>query len=268
MVEPLRFGIIGLGSIGASVAQLARSESLLALVGVSARDQARARARLEELGVEAPVLPLPDLIERSEILVEALPPAAFRSAVEPALQAGRSVMVLSSASLLANWDLVAIAEGRGARLILPSGAILALDAVRAAALGDAISVTIRSSKPPRGFASTPYVVENGIDVMSATKPLQLFAGSVRDGAAAFPTSVNVAVAAALAGIGPDRTRLEVWADPGVTRNVHEVMVTSSAADFTARIENIPSPNNPRTSSIVGQSVVAALLNRRAVVQFA
>ena len=65
----------------------------------------------------------------------------------------------------------------------------------------------------------------------------------------FPANVNVAVALSLAGIGPDRTRIEIWADPGVTRNTHTIIVKSDSSDLTMTIENIPSEENPRTGKI-------------------
>ena len=89
------------------------------------------------------------------------------------------------------------------------------------------------------------------------EPLKVFDGSAREGARGFPTNVNVAAALSLAGIGPDRTRLEIWADPGVTRNTHTITVDADTARFTMTIENIPS-ENPKTGKIVALSVLAAL----------
>ena len=88
--------------------------------------------------------------------------------------------------------------------------------------------------------------------------MRVFAGSAREGARAFPANVNVAAAVALSGLGPDRTTLEVWADPTVTRNTHTVEVESDSARFSIKMESIPTAANPRTGRIVAQSVVATL----------
>ena len=90
-----------------------------------------------------------------------------------------------------------------------------------------------------------------------TTPLKVFDGSARDGARGFPTNVNVAAALSLAGIGPDRTQLEIWADPTVTRNTHSITVDADSVRFTMTIENVPS-ENPRTGKVVALSTIAAL----------
>jgi aspartate dehydrogenase len=113
-------------------------------------------------------------------------------------------------------------------------------------------------KPPRGLAGAPYLEQNGISVDGLSAPLLVFEGSARDGARGFPANVNVAAALSLAGIGPDRTLLEIWADPGVERNMHRIEVDSDSARFSMSIENIPSAENPRTGRITALSVVAAL----------
>ncbi len=86
----------------------------------------------------------------------------------------------------------------------------------------------------------------------------MFAGSAREGARGFPANVNVAAALSLAGIGADRTRLEIWADPGVSRNTHRIVVEADSARFEMTIENVPSEANPRTGKITALSVIAAL----------
>jgi aspartate dehydrogenase len=88
--------------------------------------------------------------------------------------------------------------------------------------------------------------------------LKVFEGTARDGARGFPANVNVAAALSLAGIGPDRTRLEIWADPGVIRNTHRIVVEADAARFEMQIENVPTEENPRTGKITALSVIAAL----------
>ena len=99
--------------------------------------------------------------------------------------------------------------------------------------------------------------DHGISVRDLKQPLKVFEGSARDGARGFPANVNVAAALSLAGIGPDRTQLEIWADPAVTRNTHTITVDADTARFTMTIENIPS-ENPRTGKSVAPSTIAAL----------
>jgi aspartate dehydrogenase len=154
--------------------------------------------------------------------------------------------------------LVERARETGARIIVPTGALLGLDAVRAAAEGPVESVTIETRKPPRGLAGAPYLEQNGIDVAAITTATRVFAGNAFDAARGFPANVNVAAALALAGIGPERTMVEIWADPGVTRNTHTIRVEAAAARLTMTIENVPSEENPRTGKITPLSILACL----------
>ena len=111
--------------------------------------------------------------------------------------------------------------------------------------------------PPAGLEGAPYLVERNMSVKDLSKPLKVFDGSAREGARGFPANVNVAAALSLAGIGPDRTHLEIWADPTVTRNTHTITVEADSTRFTMTIESVPS-ENPRTGKLVAPSVVAAL----------
>ena len=182
----------------------------------------------------------------------------FREVAAPAIEAGRVFMPASVGQLLEHDDLIGRAGETGARIIVPTGALLGLDAVRAAAEGRIDSVTIITRKPPRGLAGAPYLERQGISLDGLAEPRRVFAGSAREGARGFPANVNVAAALSLAGIGPDRTRLEIWADPAATRNTHRIVVEADSARFEMTIENVPSDENPRTGKITALSVVAAL----------
>src|SRR5690606_33522839 len=104
----------------------------------------------------------------------------------------------------------------------------------------------------------PYLEQKGISLDGLAAPLRVFEGTAREGARGFPANVNVAAALSLAGIGPDRTMLEIWADPALERNTHRIEVDSDSAKFSMTIENLPSAENPRTGRITALSVVAAL----------
>ena len=173
------------------------------------------------------------------------------------LQAGKQVMVLSCGALLPRADLIDLAKSHGGRIIVPTGALLGLDAVAAAAEGDIASVRMTTRKPPNGLEGAPYLVANNIVLAGLNAPKRVFSGTAREAAAGFPANVNVVAALALAGIGPDRTTIDIWADPGVSRNCHTIEVEADSARFTLSIENMPS-ENPKTGRIVALSVIAAL----------
>jgi aspartate dehydrogenase len=254
----LHVGIAGLGTIGAAIgcALLADAVPGLALHAVAVRDAGTASARLGGAAID--VVDFAELAERCDIVVEALPRALFRAVAEPAIARGRTFMPLSVGALLEEDDLIVAAHASGARIVVPTGALLGLDAVRAAAEGTISSVTMETRKPPNGLLGAPYLAEHAISLDGLLAPLQVFAGSARDGARGFPANVNVAAALSLAGIGPDRTRLEIWADPGVTRNTHRIVVEADSARLTMMIENVPSESNPKTGRITALSALTAL----------
>jgi aspartate dehydrogenase len=113
-------------------------------------------------------------------------------------------------------------------------------------------------KPPAGLMGAPLLAQRNISLTDLREPLLVFAGSAREAIAGFPANVNVAVALSLAGIGPDRTRVEIWADPSVTHNTHSIILTSDSSDLSMTIQNIPTPENPRTGRITALSALAAL----------
>ena len=255
----IRVAIAGLGAIGRVLARkLADGIPGLVLAGAAARDTCQgaglARCRADRLPVgRARGISRPWLISRSN----ARRPSVLERICRPMLEAGKQVMVLSAGALLPRPELVELARARGGQIIVPTGALLGLDAVTAAAEGRIHSVRMITRKPPGGLAGAPYLEANGISVEGLNAPKRVFAGTARDGAAGFPANVNVAAALSLAGIGPDRTMMEIWADPSVERNCHTIEIDSDSARFTLSIENIPS-ENPKTGRITALSVLAAL----------
>jgi aspartate dehydrogenase len=258
-VTELRVALAGFGAIGGALARrLDLGIEGLRLAAISARDLEKARRRADHLARPVPVLPPGGLPDNADVIVECAPAAAFRAIAEPPLRAGRILMPVSVGALLEHADLIELARASGARIVVPTGALLGLDAVRAAAEGRIDSVRMVTRKPPEGLAGAPHLERHGIRVEGLSEPLKVFEGTAREGARGFPANVNVAAALSLAGIGPDRTRLEIWADPTVTRNTHRIVVEADSARFEMQIENVPSEANPRTGKITALSVIAAL----------
>ena len=262
----LRIAIVGLGPIGKRVAEaLDRGIDGLALVAVSAQNPDKHRSWLAGLANTPAVLPIDALCDVADIVIECAPGKLVRSIVEPFVTRGKTAVVLSAGALLDHEDLIELAKQHGGQIVVPTGALIGLDAMTAAALGKIHSVRMVTRKPVTGLAGAPYIVENNIDIETITEPLRIFEGSAREAAKGFPANLNVAVALSLAGIGPDRTRLEIWADPTVTRNMHRVDVESDSARFSMSIENIPS-ENPKTGRITALSVIAYLRKQRAALR--
>ena len=255
----LRVAIGGFGAIGKVVARrLDEGIDGLVLTAVAARDVARAEDGMAGFACRVPVVPLSQLWQYADIVIECVPAAVLRELAEPALSHGRMVMLLSCGALLDNFDLVDLARRQNGRILVPTGALLGLDAVIAAAEGGIANVKMVTRKPPGGLTGAPYLVANGIDLTDLGQPMLVFTGTAREAARGFPANVNVAAALALAGIGPARTRVEIWADPAVTRNIHRIEVEADAARFSMQIENVPSAENPRTGRLTALSVIAAL----------
>ena len=256
----LRVGVIGCGTIGAEICQaIDRGLVEATLAGISDIDAPRAHALSQGLGTRPPVLSQGEVIGASDLVVEAVSRAVAPSIIAECLERGRDIMVMSVGGLLERAEeFVALARQQGRRIYVPTGAIAALDAVKGACVASVSRVTLTTSKPPRGLDGAPYVVQNRIDLAVLQKPTVVFAGSAREAVPAFPANINVAAALSLAGIGPDRTQVRIVADPTSDRNVHEIEAEGDFGRLTVRMENVPSPHNPKTSYMAALSAIALL----------
>ncbi|SLN69918.1 L-aspartate dehydrogenase [Roseovarius albus] len=261
-------GIAGTGAIGAKVARALDQGDIpgFHLAGVAASSQARSDELNATLSKPAPFMSFGDLARECDWILECLPPAQFVDLARPVLSAGKTLIVLSCSQLLEHPNLISYAQEQGARIVVPSGAMLGLDALKAAAVGEIQSVVIETRKPVAGLIKAPYLAKAGIDLAGITEAVRVIEGSVTEVAREFPANVNVAAALSLAGIGPDRTRMEVWADSTLERNTHTVRVTSDSSDFTVAIQGRPSLDNPATGLITPLSVIALLRNQSATLQ--
>jgi aspartate dehydrogenase len=258
MGEPVRrVGVLGVGTIGRAVARaLAGGMPGLVLAGATSRDTDRARAFFSRLPGAPPCLPFAELLDRVDLVVEAATQAALVELAPAGLAAGRDLVVLSVGALLDHPEWVDQAAARGARIHAPSGAIAGLDGLKGAAVdGHLDSVVMETRKPPRGLAGAPGVAR--VDLAAITAPTCVFEGTAREACRAFPANVNVVAAVSLAGLGPDRTRIRVLADPAIDRNRHCVTAEGRFGRLRIEIENVPS-ENPRTGKLSYLSTIAYL----------
>jgi aspartate dehydrogenase len=251
-----RIALIGYGAIGAELAQ-----GLLAAghdVSVLLRPDSASRGRVSDrLGLVSDMAEL--AAARPELVVEAAGHGAVQQVVPACLEAGLPVLISSIGALhdAALYDrLVTTARDHGGRLLLPSGALGALDYVRAVRHAGALSLRYQSRKPPSAWSAELAAL--GHDPSALAAPVTLFAGNAREAAALYPQNLNVAAALALAGQGFEATGVEVICDPAAGGNTHVVLADSEFGEMRLSIVNKPSPANPKSSWIVGRSLMAAI----------
>ena len=255
----MNVGIVGFGSIGTEVAKaLIYGVENFSFYGVASRSKLNAKKRISKLNTNIEIFDLETLVDNCEVIIDCAPKEAFREIATKCINKERILITVSGSGILDNLDLEELANTNNSQIILATGAILGLDALRAASESKINSVKMITRKPPNALSKAPYVINNNIQLDELLKPKLIFKGSATEGAKAFPANVNVAAAVGLAGIGASKTELEIWADPNLTRNTHRVEVDADSAIFEMSIQNVQTPENPGTGKITGLSVVACL----------
>lgn len=264
MKTNLRAALLGGGTIARLVLEQAQQGHLAGIefIGIAGRGPASRGADLaRRFGI--PYAPdrtaLIDL--RPDVVLEAASHDAVREHLVDLLQRGIGVVVLS-AGALADDTLRQNAESAAARsgavFYVPSGGIGGLDALKTACLAGVNEVSIQVAKPPAAWKGIPYVEAKRIPLDQLKGATTLFEGPAREGVPHFPQNVNIAAVLALAGIGMDRTRLKVVADPALKLNTHTIRISGHSGNITVVLENVPSPENPKTSWLACYSAIAAL----------
>jgi len=260
----MRAAIIGGGTIARLFLEHIKRGDLgdTEVVAIAGRDErSRGKPLAREFGV-AFVASLQELLKRKpQVVVEAASHVAVRDYCGALLDKGIAVIVLSAGALCDDTlreRLEAAARKTGALLYVPSGGIGGLDALKAACIAGVDEVEIAVTKPPAAWMGIPYVEKMKVDLANLRAPLTLYEGPAREGVPHFPANVNIAAVLALAGIGFDRTRLKVVADPALEYNTHYITVKGKTGRFSVKLENVPAPENPKTAWLACYSALAAL----------
>jgi aspartate dehydrogenase len=264
----VRIGIIGGGVIARLILEhLARGAlgdfEVCAILGRSAASRGKPLA--EARGVPF-VTSLRELLDqRPDAVVEAASHDAVREFAAPLLERGIAVIVLSGGALCddalrAKLEQLAAngAAEKRTLLYVPSGGIGGLDALKAVCVGGADEVEIAVTKPPAAWKGIPYVERLGIDLDRLAGATTLFDGTAREGVPHFPANVNIAAVLSMAGVGFDRTRLKVVADPALKFNTHYINIRGKTGTIAIKFESVPSPDNPKTAMLACYSALAAL----------
>ena len=261
----MRIALIGGGTIARLVLEHVRAAKLGRFEVVALMGRPGGAPRGRELAGEFSVKYVEShaalVAANPQVVLEAASHEAVREHLVPLLDAGVGVVVLSAGALIDDAlreSAQRAALQTGALMFVPSGGIGGLDALKTACLAGVDEASIQVAKPPAAWKGIPYVASRGFKLDQLKGPLTLFEGSAREGVPHFPQNVNIAAILSLGGIGPDRTRLKVVADPALTLNTHTIRVSGRCGRFTLVLENVPAPENPKTSWLACYSALAAL----------
>ena len=197
----------------------------------------------------------------TRLVIEAASQDAVSQYASKVFQAGKDLMIMSVGALVDSKltnEIRTLIDSAGRKVYIPSGAIAGLDGLKAAAIGRIDEVTLTTRKPPKGLKGVSYLEQSGINIDALSKPKTVYKGSALEACKLFPANVNVAAAISLAGVGPEKTEVRIVADPTTKRNIHQIRVKGEFGEFRVRTENVPSPNNPKTSYLAALSAVATL----------
>lgn len=256
----MRVALIGWGAIGQEVGRLlATADVELVAVGVS-------NTTVTRTGLAGAVSVIDDPRQLADFAPDVVAEAAGRESVAPwgraALACGAD-FVVSSVSAFADQqlleELATIARGSGGRVQIQPGALAGVDALAAARSMGLDAVDHKMVKPPHAWVGTP--AEDLLDLGSLTEATTFFSASAAETATAFPKNANVAMTTALAGVGPDKTRISLVADPGATTNRHEIKAAGAFGELDVRISNKALADNPKSSAMAALSLARAISNR-------
>ncbi|MFA6635994.1 MAG: aspartate dehydrogenase [Candidatus Omnitrophota bacterium] len=252
--------VIGCGAIGTALVERVGEKmfGMISKVVIYDTDAERSRSLQIKMKKTAIAGSLHEAVEMADIVVEAASPEAAREVLRLAPPLKKDVMILSVGGIVGREKLLDEAAKAGITVILPSGAIAGVDALKAARIAGIDSVTLTTMKPPASLKGAPYIAEKGIDIDAIDRETVIFEGTVSDAVRAFPKNINVSAVLSLAGIGPERTKVRIISSPEYLRNIHEIRVESKAGTFTFRTENVPFPSNPKTSYLAALSAITAL----------
>lgn len=201
-----------------------------------------------------------DTFKDVDLVVEAASQNALTSYLNPIILLKKDILVMSVGAF-ANPDffseVIKNVEKNDINLYVPSGAIAGIDAIKS--VRSSISyVTLTTTKNPNSLKDSPFFKKNNLTLDSIKKRTLLFEGSAVEAVQNFPANVNVAALLGLAGIGVEKTKVNVIADPSLRINKHEIKVIGKFGELIVRVKNIPSPNNPKTSYLAILSVIESL----------
>jgi len=259
--EKIKIGILGCGAIGSGIAKSIFKElkEFCELTALHDTDRQKAIQLEKSLPVDNVIKDsLAELLESCDLMVEAVNAKETATIIRQAIEAQKDVLAMSTGKLLNASDLFELANKCNSCILLPSGAIAGIDAIKAASLRSIEQITLTTRKPPTGFEGNPYIQKKGMDLSKVSGETIIFEGNVDDAVTHFPKNINVAATLSLASRAKEKLVIRIITSPDFKNNSHEIEVRGDFGCMTTKTENVICPDNPKTSYLAVLSGIASL----------
>lgn len=261
----IKVGVIGCGTIGRCLIEFIDKDlsHKATVVAIFDKDQNKAKEICRSLKKNM-AESLAGLVKKSDLIIEAASIQAADNLLKQLVHCNKDALIMSIGAALGNEKLLDNLKRKGVNVYFPSGAICGIDGLKAVALDKIHKVELLTRKPVEGFSGAPYVQKNKINLDAIKTEKVIFSGNAKEAIKAFPQNINVAAILSIAGIGANRTKVKIIASKKIKRNIHEIIIEAKAANIRIRAENVPSPNNPKTSYLAvlsAQSLLNRILNK-------
>ena len=255
-----RVGILGVGALGSVIARhlISREQSNVRVSALLDIDESIIEKSLGSSALQFFKPDIDEFLNACDVVVEALPPQYAPQYIKRAVKSGKTIIPLTLSVLVTDEHLLNEVKNGPGKIIVPTGSIAGLDGVRALDIAGITHAKIVTSKPPKSLKNIDYLKDNNIVLDNLQSKQKLYSGPVTQGAKYFPANVNVAAALSLSGVGADKTIMEIWADPDIDVNIHDVVVESAIATMNIRLMNKPDPEKPKSSMIAAYSVISEI----------
>ncbi|MCK5580358.1 MAG: aspartate dehydrogenase [Candidatus Omnitrophica bacterium] len=257
----IKVGIIGCGAIGSGIAKSVVQDlrHLCEISGLYDLDQQKVDTLEQSLNqTDLKRSSLEEILKDCDLMVEAVNATNTQDLIRTALTAKKDILVMSVGKLLNADDLFSLAAENHVTLLIPTGAIAGIDAIKAASLAGITKITLTTRKPPAGLSGIPYIESQGIDLDKITGETVIFDGDVTAAVKHFPQNINVAATLALACNAKDKLTIRIISSPTYTKNSHEIEAEGDFGRIVTLTENIACPDNPKTSYLAVLSGIQAL----------
>jgi len=257
----MKIALIGCGNIGTIIAQAIKDNKLnVSFECVYDKIEDKAKDFAEKF--QTKFKQFDDILKEDlDLVLEAASQEAVRTLVPRILKSKKNVMIMSTGALVDSQlfdEIKTLAMEKNLKVYLPSGAIVGLDGIKSANIIGIEKVTLKTRKPLKSLEGSPFFEKHKIDLKEIKRPTVIYEGLAKEAVKLFPKNVNVAASLSLAGIGPEKTTIQIIADPTINRNIHEIIAEGKFGTIHTKTDNVLSPDNPKTSYLAALSAIATL----------